>query len=97
MVVMSRASFTLNSIGFMIFAPSVLAMRLFVGGESDWDLAIALLTGMLIALGISLIGLILSCIAIWRASAPRWMARVGLGLGLVLIGYFMLAWLYRLT
>lgn len=80
---MPRLSLIVGAIAAVLFITAFSAMRLLIHGEEDWYFGIGLVISLLAAIGISVIGVILSSISLYRFPAQRIVALFGLVLNLV--------------
>ena len=80
---MSRTSVAVGIVATLLFTTACCAMHLFVGGEEDWNLGIALVLCILTTIGIGVIGIVLSMVSFYRYPAERSVAALGLVLNLI--------------
>ncbi len=75
---MAKTAFIIGCVASIGFAADFATIRLFIGGEEDWYFGIALVLVTLALLALAAGGIVVSLIALWQGSNPRWMPVTGL-------------------
>jgi hypothetical protein len=93
LVRMPKLSLILGVFATVLYTSAWCAMSFLVHGEEDWNLGIALLLSLLAALGISVLGVILSLVSFDSVPGKRRLRLLGLLTNLIPGLSFLLSWI----
>ncbi len=88
---MAKASVIIGIVAVGLFVVTVFTMRVFIHGEEDWNLGIALALSVLASLVIGLVGAMASVVAMCRKPHNRLLAIVALALNLTPLALYALS------